>query len=388
MIPESFFSGKVRLHPNDLFDALPFIPQESVDACVTDPPYHLISIVRRFGKTSQQADTQTSARARARADGMARLSRGFMGKNWDGGDVAFRPETWREIWRVLKPGAHLIACGGSRTYHRMACAIEDAGFEIRDHIGWLYASGFPKSHNVGKGIDRMLGAKREVIGEGLPFGAGAMQARSRVEQGYRPTERNPEGGVALITAPGTPQAAEWSGWGTALKPALEPIVVARKPLIGTVAVNVLTHRTGALNIEDCRVANDNESRWPANVAHDGSIEPPNDRFFFSAKATTDERACSSHPTVKPIALMQWLVRLVTPPGGLVLDPFAGTGTTAEACLREGFRASLIEREPEYQDDIRRRLQLVLAGPEERQRATLKAKGKLLDPADLPLFAAA
>ncbi len=344
MIPESFFDGKVKLHPNDLFDAIPFIPAESVDACVTDPPYHLISIVRRFAKTAHNDNTQTSARARARSDGMARLSRGFMGKNWDGGDVAFRPETWRAIWRVLKPGAHLIACGGSRTYHRMACAIEDAGFEIRDHVGWLYASGFPKSHNVSRGI-----RKRHLHG------------------------------------PDDERDRAWNGWGTALKPALEPIVVARKPLIGTVAQNVLQHRTGGMNIEACRIANDNESRWPANVVHDGSLD---ERYFFSAKATTDERACSNHPTVKPIALMQWLTRLVTPPGGLVLDPFAGTGTTAEACLREDFRATLIEREPEYQEDIRRRLQLVLAGPEERQRIILKAKGKLLDPTDLPLFAAA
>jgi len=383
-----FLSGKVELHSGDCLDVVKTLPDASVDSCVTDPPYHLTSIVKRFGATAQTDDTKTSDRARRGADGMARLSRGFMGKQWDGGDVAFKPETWAAVWRTLKPGGHLLAFSGTRTYHRMVCAIEDAGFEIRDQIAWTYGSGFPKSHNAG------------------------------------------------------------NGWGTALKPAWEPIALARKPLIGTVAENVLAHGTGALNIDGCRVATDADTsrpqgkdirggnyggggldkrseivtgggngRWPANVIHDGSEEvlqafpdapgqqyyvgpehgdrpskgiygdfgprpqnPPRGdsgsaaRFFYTAKADSDDRIGSKHPTVKPVDLMQYLVRLVTPKGGVVLDPFAGTGTTGEAAFREGMRCILIEREAEYLKDIERRMGLVLAGPDERAIATLKAKG--------------
>jgi site-specific DNA-methyltransferase (adenine-specific) len=289
----------------------------------------------------------------------------------------------REAYRVLKPGGHLLAFCGPRTYHRMAAAIEDAGFEIRDCLLWMFGSGFPKSHNL-------------------------------------------DGKV-----PG------FDGWGTALKPAAEFICMARKPLVGTVAANVLEHGTGALNIDGCRVTVDPvadasqlrtmqrgqrtedtsgqtwglsknsgdkpqvvraNGRWPANVIHDGSDEvlaafpdapgqqrtvgpehgakssvnvygdygaretfaPRSDagsaaRFFYSAKADAEDRLGSKHPTVKPVDLMAYLCRLVTPPGGLVLDPFAGSGTTGMACLREGFRAILIEREPEYVADIKRRL---------------------------------
>ena len=311
------------------------LPVESVDSVVTDPPYHLTSIIKRFGKAG-------SAPAKSGATGAyARASKGFMGKTWDGGDVAFRPETWAEVLRVLKPGGHLLAFSGTRTYHRMACAIEDAGFEIRDTIAWLYGSGFPKSHDISK------------------------------------------------------KAEGWHGWGTALKPALEPIVVARKPIgKASVAANVVKHGTGAINVDGCRAAitdaggtwgarqdssigyggteprgfrtqRHEAGRWPANVLHDGSDEVIEafaafgdgqaDRFFYSAKAGDDDRIGSKHPTVKPVALIRWLVRLVTPPGGTVLDPFAGTGTTGAAALREGMRAILIEREPEYLADIDRRL---------------------------------
>jgi site-specific DNA-methyltransferase (adenine-specific) len=321
--------------------------QASVDAVVTDPPYEL----------------------------------GFMGKSWDATGVAYKVEVWKECLRVLKPGGHLLAFGGSRTYHRLACAVEDAGFEIRDQIMWVYGSGFPKSLNVGKATD---------------------------------------------------SAHKWIGWGTALKPAHEPIVVARKPLEGTVAENVLKHGTGAINIDGCRVSfvsdedrhestakNQHEDfgtkptntvygdysmvqpsnynppgRWPANFIHDGSGEVlelfPNDstisaaRFFYCAKASRGERdagcdaldhlsagqctnrqdgsaglnspragaGCTSgarnnHPTVKPIALMRYLVRLVTPPGGLVLDPFTGSGTTGVAALREGMAFVGCEQSEDY-----------------------------------------
>jgi site-specific DNA-methyltransferase (adenine-specific) len=332
--PKNIAKG-VDLHAGDCLDVLASMADATFDSCVTDPPYHLTSIVKRFG-------AQNAAPAKAGKTGAyKRASAGFMGKQWDGGDIAFRPELWAEVLRVLKPGAHLLAFSGTRTYHRMACAIEDAGFEIRDQIGWAYGSGFPKSHN---------------------------------------------------------QKGDWKGWGTALKPAWEPIVLARKPLSeGTVAANVLRWRTGALNIDGCRIgfkdgdttasgvragqgsghatANSDEhiyhkglggvvapphaaGRWPANIVHDGSEEvvaafpdapgqlaavgpqhgpkgsinvygdygprdefnPRKDsgsaaRFFYTAKADADDRLGSKHPTVKPLDLMQWLVRLVTPPAG-------------------------------------------------------------------------
>jgi site-specific DNA-methyltransferase (adenine-specific) len=438
----AFLDGRVTLHSGDCLDVLTRFAECSFDSCVSDPPYHLVSIVRRFGKTNESDDTKTSQRVRERADGYANLSGGFMGKQWDGGNVAADSDTWRAVYRVLKPGAHLVAFGGTRTYHRMACAIEDAGFEIRDQIGWAYGSGFPKSHDVSKGIDRAAGAERE-------------------PDDYEPNNRNAVygngmgGGITTVRGePATDAAREWQGWGTALKPAWEPIVLARKPLIGTVAANVLAHGTGALNIDGCRVRTEDVlsfgsrqigdgikynpiatermtpgvqntlGRWPANIIHDGSDEvmaafpesvsgtdngkrgtggiwSPSSgipcgpqygdsgsaaRFFYTAKADADERLGSKHPTVKPLDLIQWLVRLVTPRGGLVLDPFAGTGTTGEAAWREGMRAVLIEREAEYVADIERRMALALSGPDERARQSMKEKLKD-KPADHgPLFA--
>lgn len=385
------------------------------DACVTDPPYHLTSIVKRFGGGNAaparkgKGDTATGAYARA--------SRGFMGKQWDGGDVAFRPETWRAVYDRLKPGAHLIAFSGTRTYHRMACAIEDAGFEIRDCLMWTYGSGFPKSHDVSKGIDKAAGVARDVVGPG------------------RFASRKPNGsaGVTSVglsstpgcneTAPATPEAAAWDGWGTALKPALEPICLARKPLSEkTVAANVLKWGTGALNIDGCRVSSQpgvgapggrhgaeggrQSARWPANLCHDGSDEvlagfpetasgtfsghrnvPKTNgiygdfalqderghvgdsgsaaRFFYSAKAGPLDRIGTAHATVKPVDLMRWLVRMVTPPTvpngdgtfrrGHILDPFAGSGTTGIAAMAEGFDCTMIEMEAEHVADIDRKL---------------------------------
>lgn len=491
---ESFLNGKVSLYCGDSMEILATIEENSIDACVTDPPYHLTSIVKRFGNAKIDDGTQTSERIRTRADGYARSASGFMGKQWDGGDIAFRPELWALVYRALKPGAHLVAFGGTRTYHRMACAIEDAGFEIRDQIQWLYGSGFPKSHDVSKAIDKAAGAEREVIrttkyrdirnGHGRGLGDGINAAE----------REGPEYIEHAFTAPATEAARIWEGFGTALKPACEPIVLARKPLEGTVAQNVLKWGTGALNIDGCRVATDETitatrnvalgssaggiygkankpgvysnrrageasaerrytdegstnfaatpgprggspaGRWPANIIHDGSEEVVTGfpyskvgascvkrtsgsdgngnqggtygaenrpagtemtcygdegsaaRFFYTAKADADDRLGSKHPTVKPLDLMQYLVRLVAPPSGLVLDPFAGTGTTAEAAWREGMRAVLIEREQEYQEDIRRRMALALSGPDERAREGIKAKMKD-KPADHgPLFA--
>lgn len=359
----------------DSRDALREMADASIDSVVCDPPYALVSITKRYGSASaapvRVSDENESNNLKA---AYARQARGFMGKTWDTGETAFDPAFWVEVLRVLKPGAHLIAFGGTRTYHRLVCAIEDAGFEIRDQLAWLFGSGFPKSHNQ----------------------------------------------------PG--------GWGTALKPAHEPVCLARKPLIGTVAANIAAHGTGALNIDASRIeggdggdrdgepsaleryttrgstnfaarpgprGGDAKGRWPANVIHDGSEEvlrhfPETQsgellphhrksgnglagtgtfairdrtgeassvfgdsgsaaRFFYTAKADADDRLGSKHPTVKPVDLMAYLVRLVTPPGGLVLDPFAGSGTTGMACMREGFRAILIEREAEYVADIKRRI---------------------------------
>jgi DNA modification methylase len=449
-VSESFLNGKVELHCGDLLTVLPMLAENSIDACVTDPPYHLTSIVKRFARTSEEKEHFARDNHHT---GYRRLSTGFMGKAWDGGDIAFRVEMWAEVYRVMKPGAHLLAFSGTRTYHRMVCAIEDAGFEIRDTIMWVYGSGFPKSHDVSKGIDRAAGAARGKVRTAMgPTGnkycKGLGDGRPWMEQaavnGFHEHDSD---------EPATEAARQWEGWGTALKPACEPIVVARKPLSeGTVAANVLRWGTGAINVDGCRVeASDERSggfgngkrpwetgpvgnntttigseigRWPANLIHDGSEEvlagfpetiaatsrtkrefkgwqnvgelrpdPVYEddggsaaRFFYTAKADSDDRLGSKHPTVKPLDLMQYLVRLVTPPKGLVLDPFAGTGTTGEAAFREGFRAVLIEREAEYQADIRRRMKLAMSGPDERARESIKEKmkGKPVDAG--PLFA--
>ncbi len=454
---ESFLNGRVVLHSGDSREVIKTLPDCSVDSVVSDPPYALASIVKRYG-----SDNAASAKGN---EAYMRASAGFMGKKWDTGEVAFDPEFWREVYRVLKPGGHLIAMGGTRTYHRLACAIEDAGFDVRDMVSWLYGSGFPKSHDVSKGIDRAAGAVREVVGRKIygdghiqnssaPAPIGALNGMYRWGNEHMAWEDLPENAreyfkqsrqnAELVTAPATDAAIQWQGWGTALKPACEPICLARKPLSEkTVAANVLRWGTGAINVDGCRVdapdglssggVNQHEGtgwgfgdirstphargRWPANVCHDGSDEVvaafpdnagqrgpeirnrqtaktdmiygkfgepsrdgiPHDlpgsaaRFFYGAKADSDDRVGSKHPTVKPIDLMQWLCRLVTPKGGTVLDPFAGTGTTAEAAHREGFNCVLIEREAEYQADIRRRVSLILTGPDERKRESVKAK---------------
>jgi len=419
----------VRLLIGDCLERMRELPDGSVDSCVTDPPYHLTSIVKRFGSPD-------AAPAKVgRTGAYARASAGFMGQQWDGGDVAFRPETWAEVLRVLKPGGHIVAFGGTRTYHRMACAIEDAGFEIRDQLAWCYGSGFPKSLDVSKAIDKAAGAEREVLRAGKPVkrmipGADQNKAGWVKDNGreFVPTE----------TAPATEAARQWQGWGTALKPAWEPICLARKPLVGTVAANVQAFGTGALNIDGCRIEAEGETidrgeldasytpsaegytppnrsmmthkpaersgpannlgRWPANIIHDGSeevlagfpreagafapvrgTEPSNAvtnvhgerervatrfhgdsgsaaRFFYCAKATSEERGeGNKHPTVKPVALMRWLCRLITPKGGTVLDPFCGSGSTLIAADAEQLHAIGCELSPEYAATAERRV---------------------------------
>lgn len=304
----------------------------------------------------------------------------------------------RECLRVLKPGGHLLAFGGSRTWHRLAVGIEDAGFELRDSIAWLYGTGFPKSMDVSKAIDAHL------------LGGGSSSRAIREQNETRPGEGRevgalPVNGIMAVehaaprvsnSNPATPEAEAWQGWGTALKPAFEPIVVARKPLTGTVAESVLKYGTGGLNIAATRVAHADavdlaasvaknpgradtitsdvygddrpqqsvnvDGRHPMNVVLDGQqadeldLQNPDrpSRFFpvfrYEPKAPTSERPRDgelAHPTVKPLDLMRWLVRLVTPPGGVVLDPFAGSGTTGEACAIEGFESVLMERHAPY-----------------------------------------
>jgi site-specific DNA-methyltransferase (adenine-specific) len=300
-----------------------------------------------------------------------------MGKKWDY-DVPSEA-IWRECLRVLKPGGHLLAFAGTRTQHRMAVRIEDAGFEIRDMIAWVYGSGFPKSLDVSKAIDKAAGAEREVVGQYTV--SRDMSGGSWADlHGIPNTAKQHD-----ITAPATEAALQWAGWGTALKPALEPITVARKPLIGTVAENVLAHGTGALNVDGCRVGNNagwsypsgrggsgwhgreslsanlsepmaaTQGRWPANLIHDCSDEVLgllNDaaRFFYCAKASKRDRGeGNSHPTVKPTDLMRYLCRLVTPPGGTVFDPFMGSGSTGKAATLEGFSFIGSEMQKEYFD---------------------------------------
>jgi DNA modification methylase len=446
----------IDLRLGDCLEVMRTLPDGCVDSVVTDPPYGLK----------------------------------FMGKHWDHSVPS--AEVWTEVLRVLKPGGHLLAFAGTRTQHRMACRIEDAGFEIRDMIAWVYGSGFPKSHNVGKSIDREAGAQREVVGKAAAGSAPLKRGHVNTSGGGLSvgTERSPE---YEITAPATEAAQQWQGWGTALKPALEPITMARKPLVSTVAANVLAHGTGALNIDGCRIPTTEDlragaggipcrhdekvprgragepsansryaseggtdfamkpgprggseaGRWPANLIHDGSdevvalfpqssgqsgaitgkeptangfsgvvygyggiakraaMEPRGDsgssaRFFYCAKADRADRneglhnmperlfgmsnaaaaaaargehydngdgggvnrvtkRQNHHPTVKPTDIMRYLCRLVTPAGGVVLDPFMGSGSTGRGAVLEGFRFIGIERDAEYLEIARARI---------------------------------
>lgn len=347
--------GPHTIHHGDSRDVLAAMPDSSVDSVVCDPPYALVSIVKRFGGANAAPATGNDAYARASA--------GFMGQSWDTGEVAFATEFWAQVLRVLKPGGHVVAFSGTRTYHRLAVAIEDSGLEIRDQLAWVYGSGFPKSHNVSKGIDKLLGAEREVVG--VAKGAASSDTNSLGAFNSEYSE----------TRPATPEAQQWEGWGTALKPAWEPIVLARKPLIGTVAANVLEHGTGAINIDGCRVEGDDnpvkwasprggiwttdsdataeltvsdKGRFPANILHDGDQFGENGRYFYSPKASKKDRGEGNiHPTVKPTDLMAYLCRLVTPPGGVILDPFMGSGSTGKGAHAGGFRFVGIEREENF-----------------------------------------
>jgi DNA modification methylase len=452
----------IQLHCGNSLDVLATLGSNSVDSIVTDPPYGL----------------------------------SFMGKGWDYQVPSV--QIWEQCLRVLKPGGHLLAFAGTRTQHRMCVNIEDAGFEIRDMIAWVYGSGFPKSMNVGKAIDKVAprrgqfdafaehfdamwqisGLKRSefvphfphyknpasimaqlsnwklaknvpskrdflVLQNLLHLSDGFSELIDRVEaerevigkktwsasaSHFVPGEDHSQRVNLDITAPATPEAQQWDGWGTALKPALEPITVARKPFKGTVANNVLEHGTGAINIDGCRVGTEQieqgrfgrgvadstsyhdglkpterttaTGRWPANLIHDGSDEvtelfpqtvsgkPPGvrgaskhnvayadvaigseltgygdsgsaARFFYCPKANKKDREDgNTHPTVKPTDLMAYLCRLVTPPSGIILDPFMGSGSTGKAAVREGFSFIGIDKEEEYVAIASKRLQVI------------------------------
>jgi site-specific DNA-methyltransferase (adenine-specific) len=391
---------KYKLICGDSIEELKQFPDNHFDSIVTDPPYEL----------------------------------GFMGKSWDSTGIAYNEELWSQCFRVLKPGGHLIAFSGSRTYHRMAVAIENSKFEIRDQIIWMYGQGFPKSLDISKAIDKKFGAEREVIGKGNIRGSnGVFDGNNNAgKYGFKCGEE------VNITAPSTEEAKQWDGWGTALKPAHEPMVLARKPLSEkTVAENVLKWGVGGLNIDGCRVEfkdekdnagtkvgfkiencdnnksqkwgmkdinefkkSDKNGRFPANIIHDGSEEVvsvfPNSkgkghvpkstinsnsifgtnkienqeekyfedsgsasRFFYCAKASKKDRnsgeLSNNHPTVKPTDLMAYLCRLVTPPNGLILDPFNGSGSTCKAAVRENFNYVGIDLSQEYLDISKARI---------------------------------
>jgi site-specific DNA-methyltransferase (adenine-specific) len=478
------------LHGNNL-DILPTLADNSIDSIVTDPPYEL----------------------------------GFMGKKWDSSGIAYSVELWQQCLRVLKPGGHLLSFGGTRTYHRVAVAIEDAGFELRDSIAWLYGSGFPKSLDVSKAIDKAAGAEREV----MPQGSTICADYPNPCNGHSETGKFSATVHALPSAPSTPEAQQWQGWGTALKPAFEPVIVARKPIEGTVANNVLKWGTGGLNIDGSRIGTETISthnapkgsfaggepdrgsdtssykehtgRWPANVilghtqscqstgktiksktgagkrtatfgtqdtqsGGDGSggwsgyeyetevyecvdgcpvklldeqsgtsksqggtnpitnkraiygeskdWQPFNygdsggaSRFFYVAKASKRDRneglegmpirrpddrtetgmgtfaekgvqpAQNFHPTVKPTSLMEYLVKLVTPPHGTVLDPFTGSGSTGKAAILQGFDFIGIEMTEEYLPIIEGRLKHAEAIVAERIKETSDKQSEVL-----------
>ena len=396
---------------------------KQVDSIVTDPPYHLTSIVERYGK-----ENSAPPKSESMGGAFVRASTGFMGKEWDGGDIAFRTDTWKLAYDLLKPGGYLLAFSASRNYHRMAVAIEDAGFEIRDQIMWIYGSGFPKSLNIGKAIDKRLGNEREVVGT---IERGSVEDAIAKGVGYTadPANQNNKKIFGYGTETVTKGNSEYEGWGTALKPAHEPVVMARKPVEGTVADNVLKHGTGGINIDDCRIdlsegddprlggkgtwktdkmakdvyvggyAGEDQGsselgRFPANVMHDG-LEQEWARFFYCPKVSRNERngglenmeekihntedctnlpsirtnsvntssgkqrtvnpTKNNHPTVKPIELMKYLCRLVTPKGGTVLDPFMGSGSTGMAAKDEGFDFIGIEKEKEYFEIAKQRI---------------------------------
>ena len=383
----------------DSLEELKALPDCSVDSIVTDPPYGL-------GNTSS-ANVAECLKAWAAGETWQPKGAGFMGKSWDAWVPP--PELWREVLRVLKHGGHALVFAGSRTQDLMSISLRLAGFEVRDCLMWLYGSGFPKSHNISLAIDKAAGAKRVVIGHRKS--EGGRSGKSVTVGNHLIKYKN----IVPIIELQTEDAKQWQGWGTALKPAYEPIILARKPPQGSIANNTLLHGVGGLNIDGCRVETDDNlkrdnpfrdgsydisampsvpklghpaGRWPVNILLDEialKAMGSTGRYFFCAKASKAEREAglegfkgqvlntlnggadgslpkfateerkNIHPTVKPIALMRYLCRLITPPDGTVLEPFAGSGTTLIAAHLEGFKFIGIERQPEYVEIIKARL---------------------------------
>lgn len=432
-----FETAGVVLYHGDCREIMAALPGGGFDAIVTDPPYGLEFMGKEWDKLGAANEAATDSPGwRAGHGGRGKPSStngvpfGGAGQRVRYGTSAASMQQWHFEWattaiRVAKPGAHLLAFGGTRTYHRLACAIEDAGFELRDCIMYMFGTGFPKSMDVSKQIDKQARAKRKVVGD-------HPHAAKNKHRSKKSTYGEPNQNV-MLTAPATPSASQWQGFGTALKPAYEPVLLARVPLSEkTVSANVLKHGTGAINIDACRVPlngqkaggsgkpplqfngdnhrpfHDNAEprefdtstgRWPANVIHDGSGdvlaefakcgesgEHPRTlkrngkgshigfcfdkesvyqiagdsgtpaRFFYTAKSSRRDRGeGNNHPTVKPLSLMRYLCRLTCRPGGTILDPFAGSGTTGIAAMQEGMKVVLIEQSEEYCEIIVRRL---------------------------------
>lgn len=442
---------RIDLFNGDCLEMLKGLPDDSIDSIVTDPPYGL----------SKEPDMAEVLQHWLAGDDYQHQGSGFMGKSWD--SFVPGPSVWKECLRVLKPGGHLLAFFGARTQDLGTLSIRLAGFEIRDSIAWMYGSGFPKNMDVSKQIDKMAGAEREILGTVDP--RATYDGKKRNSAAINGNWRQAEGRVdtrdlsqKAITSPATEAAKQWEGWGTALKPAHEPITMARKPFKGSVTANVLANGTGALNIDACRIGNEVvgwgggrggsddptqskgrnyrlgegeprpvEGRWPANLIHDGSdavlalfpessqtgkrsatsqaavVDATNwgtsnhksteytdsgstARFFYCAKASSKDRheglddpgpqfehggtlrkyengakaqQGNHHPTVKPTELMAYLCRLVTPAGGVVLDPFMGSGSTGKAAIREGFQFVGIEQNPGYVEIAIARIQHML-----------------------------
>jgi site-specific DNA-methyltransferase (adenine-specific) len=353
----------VWLLPGDCRDVLPTLPEDSVDACVTDPPYSLASIAKRFGGTSTEDDTITSAKARARAGPYARLAAGFMGQAWDTGEVAHDPLFWTEVRRVLAPGGHLVALGGTRTWHRLACAIEDSGFEVRDTLVWLYGTGWPKRPGLLKPAwEPIILAKKPGGAKVLNIGLCRVGTESTLRlnhagtagAGWRFGDKDHVNGSARGRWPAN---VLHDGSDEVLD--LFPETVSGSRKAGYQPLGWYGNQRGRpAGLERPMPALTGSSGSAARFFTNIGANVPADnltRCFYSAKAGPEDRLGSKHPTIKPVALIRWLMRLVTPPGGTVLDPFAGSGTAASAALAEGFDAILIERETEYLSDIKLRL---------------------------------
>ena len=482
----------MKLLLGDCIDVLRSMDESSIDAVVTDPPYGLGFMGKDWDHFDSRNFSPDELKKRGATEGGYDHTRGRLRSgSMHAGEYDFSRnqefQRWcfewaQEVLRVLKPGGHLLAFGGARTYHRLACAIEDAGFDIRDSIVWIFGSGFPKSLDVSKAIDKMHGADREVVGK-LDVGPDMRGGNYANADGRM---------VAEVTVPATDDAKTWAGWGTALKPAHEPIIVARKPLVGTVVANVLEHGTGALNIDGCRIAGgeggdrngessadsryadrgatpfamtpgprggDARGRWPSNVildeaaaeeldrqsgtlvsganptrrgtdkfrevygdfagqeeaiVHRGRDEGGASRFFYVAKPSRLERNVgvlgeareiiwssgtqspgtfqspnteraqrNFHPTVKPIALMRHLIRLVTPMGGGLVDPFMGSGTTGIAAHLEGVEFIGIERDPDYLSIAEQRIAYFSQFPPGANLERVLERGRPMKAVELP-----